>query len=178
MSGNGDLVTGRMVIWSFIIIPAVAAGLIAVIATVDHYVEFFSLSPEQRQEIEAQREEERAVERATAEAQREERRAIRAARKEAEERDQALARQEHRRKGFHCLSGWDGSNRSTVLQVKAVLKDPDSFEHMKTEIAPNVDGWHALRMTYRARNSFGGYNVELIVASIRHTDCRSTISSW
>ena len=79
---------------------------------------------------------------------------------------------EDRRKGFHCLSAWDGSQRDVVAQVKAGLRDPNSFEHAETKITPvNEKGYHAVIMTYRARNGFGGMNAGRAIASVRQSDC-------
>tara|TARA_R110002072_G_scaffold38314_4_gene110891 strand:+ start:2964 stop:3470 length:507 start_codon:yes stop_codon:yes gene_type:complete len=80
-----------------------------------------------------------------------------------------------REKGFHCLSAWDGSNRSTVDQVKAALRDPDSFEHIETSIYGNDAGEHGLWMDYRAQNGFGGMNVERIYARVDHESCEARV---
>jgi hypothetical protein len=81
------------------------------------------------------------------------------------------------RKGFHCLSGWDGSNRSLVDQIKQQLRDPDSFQHDETRITPEKDGKHTVFMRYRAKNGFGGMNVETAVAEVDHNTCDATIIS-
>lgn len=78
-----------------------------------------------------------------------------------------------RQKGLHCLSGWDGANRSTKTQVQAALRNPDSFEHIDTAIYPNDDGEHGLWMTYRAENGFGGMNVERMYARVDHDTCEA-----
>ena len=78
-----------------------------------------------------------------------------------------------RQKGLHCLSGWSGANRSTVDQVKAQLRNPDSFEHVETKIYGNDGGEHGLWMTYRAENGFGGINVERIYARVDHESCNA-----
>ena len=80
-----------------------------------------------------------------------------------------------RQKGFHCLSAWDGSNRSTVDQVKAGLRNPDSFEHIETSIHGNNEGEHGLWMEYRAENGFGGMNVERIYARVDHESCEARV---
>ena len=70
----------------------------------------------------------------------------------------AAQKVEDQRKGFHCLSSWDGSHRATVNYIKENLKDPDSYQHIKTSITPvDKEGNHILIMRYRAKNSFGGY---------------------
>lgn len=75
--------------------------------------------------------------------------------------------------GEHCLSGWDGSNRDLVRQVKAGMREPDSFEHVETRIFGNDNGEHGLWMTFRARNGFGGMNVEKVYARIDHESCKA-----
>lgn len=80
-------------------------------------------------------------------------------------------------KGFHCLSSWDGSNRSTETQVKAMMRNPDSFEHIETKIAPVKDGKHVLLMQYRAQNGFGGMNVATAVANLDNATCDATVVS-
>lgn len=75
--------------------------------------------------------------------------------------------------GEHCLSGWDGANRDLVRQVKATMREPDSFEHIDTRIYGNDKGEHGLWMTFRARNGFGGMNVEKIYARIDHESCNA-----
>lgn len=58
-----------------------------------------------------------------------------------------------------CFSAWDGSNRELVASVKGKLRDPSSFEHVGTRYKDR--GTHLeLVMQYRARNGFGGMNVE------------------
>lgn len=86
-------------------------------------------------------------------------------------KDYAETAEEHR-KGFHCLSAWDGSNRDLVARVKAKLRDPGSFEHVETRIGPvDSDGRHRVFMEYRARNGFGGMNVEHEDGTLRNSDC-------
>jgi len=79
--------------------------------------------------------------------------------------------------GLHCLSSWDGSNRSTKSQVKAMMRNPDSFEHIETKIAPANEDKHALFMQYRAQNGFGGMNAATAMASVDNVTCDATILS-
>lgn len=85
---------------------------------------------------------------------------------------------EQRERGFHCLSSWDGANEDVIQHLKRQLKDPSSFEHIETRIAPiNERGAHALIMSYRAKNSFGAYDAGTVVASLRNWNCKiETIS--
>ena len=67
---------------------------------------------------------------------------------------------ERKEKGFHCLSAWDGSHYHFEHSLKRRLKDPDSYEHIETRVTKKgTDGLHSLYMTYRAKNSFGGFVV-------------------
>ena len=96
--------------------------------------------------------------------------------KEAERKREAAAKQaaadEERRKGFHCLSSWDGSHRELKKAVVAALRNPDSFEHIQTLITPRTaNGQHRITMEYRAQNGFGGMNVEYQVAMISGDTC-------
>lgn len=92
----------------------------------------------------------------------------------------AVARKEaeKKRKGFHCLSSWDGSHRAVKKYTEERMRDPDSFEHIETRITPvNENGKHTLLMTYRARNGFGGMTVGEVMATIRNSDCSATVLS-
>jgi len=53
------------------------------------------------------------------------------------------------------------------------MRDPDSFEHVETRIYGNDNGEHGLWMTFRARNGFGGMNVEKVYARIDHDSCKA-----
>jgi hypothetical protein len=80
-----------------------------------------------------------------------------------------------RQKGFHCLSEWDGANRSAVRQVRELMRNPKSFEHIETKIYGNDGGEHGLWMTFRAENGFGGMNVERIYARVDHETCEARL---
>ncbi|MBX4954755.1 SHOCT domain-containing protein [Rhizobium lentis] len=111
-----------------------------------------------------------AADRAAADAKAKQQAAIEAA---AENAEQA----EKRRKGFHCLSVWDGSNRALVDAVTKSLRDPSSFEHDETRISPvNPQGQHFVTMTFRAKNGFGGTNVGVATGMIRQSDC--ALMNW
>ena len=85
---------------------------------------------------------------------------------------------EEKRKGFHCLSAWDGEHWDFTRDVKNLMRDPDSFEEIETRITPvNDEGFHNILMTYRARNGFGGMNVGEALGLVRNSDCRATILS-
>jgi hypothetical protein len=77
-----------------------------------------------------------------------------------------------KRSGLQCLSKWDGSFRPLVKIVRERLREPSSFEHIKTLIGPiNQDGQHNVFMEYRARNGFGGMNVETASAKVANSGC-------
>jgi len=68
------------------------------------------------------------------------------------------------------FSAWDGSHTKLYLLVKNNLKDPDSLEHINTRYIKhrdkdgNFNNIITVNMSYRAKNSFGGYVVEQISA--------------
>ena len=59
-------------------------------------------------------------------------------------------------------SEWDGSVRQVEQWFDKNLKDPDSFEAVEWGKVVKLDDGlgFAVRCKYRAKNSFGGYNVE------------------
>ena len=64
---------------------------------------------------------------------------------------------EERRKGFHCLTEWDGNHDGLEVLVKDQLNDPGSMETHSTRITPvNADGKHIIFMEFSAKNAFGG----------------------
>ena len=166
-------------------------GLLVALAIVGH----LTTTPEERAEREAlaeaqraERERQEAAEEAEIERQRadlakrrEEERAERE-RREAEERaererQRAAEEVEKKRKGFHCLSPWDGSHRDLVEQLKRQLNDPSSFEHAETRVTPvDENGEHRLVMEYRARNAFGTLILQRLSATYRNSDCE--VVTW
>lgn len=81
-------------------------------------------------------------------------------------------------RGFHCAPTLDGSIPTFVAAVKARLRDPDSFEQIETFIAPvDKNGMHAVRMTYRANNGFGGKNVAEAHGAVMQSNCAAEVFS-
>lgn len=73
---------------------------------------------------------------------------------------------------FNCTSHWDGSVPDVVNAVKNNLRDPSSFEHIETKVSlVSKDDEQVVIMKYRARNGFGGMNVESVVALIKNSNC-------
>ena len=164
---------------------------VVVIAIIGH----LSTTPEERATREAQREAERAEREAQREAEQaedERQRAELARQREAEraererkeaadeaerEREEAAEAAENKRKGFHCLSAWDGSHGDLVRQLKRQLNDPSSFEHSETRVTPvDENGEHRLVMEYRARNAFGALILQRLIATYRSSDCE--VVTW
>ena len=83
---------------------------------------------------------------------------------------------EKKRKGFHCLSAWDGSHRGVKTYVEERMREPDSFEHIETRIMQiNEKGKHTLTMRYRARNGFGGMTDGVAIATINNAGCSAMV---
>ena len=77
----------------------------------------------------------------------------------------------------NCLSPWDGSHRDLTRRVKGQLVDPDSFEHISTRVSPVSAGIHTWRMTFRAKNGFGGMVVNAATGYYQNEGCRGTLVS-
>lgn len=63
------------------------------------------------------------------------------------------------------FSAWSGSHINVVRQVKANMKNPDSFEHVKTTYTEQGDMVLVL-MTYRGKNSFNAVVTERVYAEV------------
>jgi hypothetical protein len=50
-----------------------------------------------------------------------------------------------------------------------------SFQHIETDIQPEVNGKHSITMEYRARNGFGGMEVEEAEGTVDHETCEATL---
>lgn len=92
--------------------------------------------------------------------------------REAEQAAKREEEAEERRKGFHCLSGWDGSHAAFKRQVKSMMRNPSSFEHISTRVTPVSDaGTHTVFMEYRAENGFGGMTVGSATGEYSSANC-------
>ena len=85
---------------------------------------------------------------------------------------------EERRKGFHCLSSYDGSHFDFKYEVQQSLNDPDSFEHVETRITPVLpNGSHLMEMDFRGRNAFGALVLNTAKARVWNDDCEAELFS-
>lgn len=90
----------------------------------------------------------------------------------AQQAQDAAETEARRKKGFNCLSPLDGHQIALILAVKQQLRDPASFEPIETKVGPmDATGKHAITMSYRARNGFGGMNVATAVAIMTNEGC-------
>jgi len=98
---------------------------------------------------------------------------------EADARAEREARQaEDRRKGFHCLSNWDGSHRQFVNLVEGQLRNPDSFEHIETRVSPVTGARnHRIEMDFRAENGFGGMVTQTAFGTYLNDGCSPTLQN-
>ena len=154
--------------------------VIIVILIVSSHWEWFAteeqrlrITEEQKLQAELRAKEERLEAKRQAEKER-----LEAKRRAEEARLETVRKKEERRKGFHCLSGWDGSHRAFKAAVKRHLRDPDSFEHIETRVTPaDENGEHRIWMTYRARNGFGGMNVAVATGTYLRHNCNHVLHS-
>lgn len=131
-----------------------------------------------REAIRIEQEAERATESARKETERAEAKAKQDAENLAEKEAELAEAAETKRKGFHCLSAWDGSHANFKREVKSMMREPDSFEHISTRVTPVSDaGTHTVLMEYRARNGFGGMNVGTARGVYKNLDCSHTVIS-
>ena len=92
------------------------------------------------------------------------------------ERKRAAEEAEERRKGFHCLSTWDGHHDGLEELVKNQLNDPSSMEPHETRIAPvNELGQHTIFMDFGARNAFGGVVRNTATGWVDNETCEATL---
>ena len=64
-------------------------------------------------------------------------------------------------------SPWNGSVWQVEHYLKKRLKDPDSFQAVEWGVVvPVPGGTYQVRCVYRAKNSFGGYVVEQVLADL------------
>lgn len=91
--------------------------------------------------------------------------------KREQARKEARANMERRRSGWDCRSVWDGSHPRLVRHIKPMLREPDSFEHISTQVGEAGGGWHKVTMQYRARNGFGGMSIGEVTAEYESGNC-------
>ena len=63
-------------------------------------------------------------------------------------------------------SGWDGSVLAVKHYLQRTLKDPDSFEAIEWSAVLKLCDGYAVRLKYRAKNSFGGYVINHTVFTL------------
>ena len=82
---------------------------------------------------------------------------------------------EQRRKGFHCLSLWDGNHDLFEGLVRNKLNDPSSMETFETRVSPVENGKHEIIMEFGARNAFGGMVRKLAIGTYDHKTCEPAL---
>lgn len=82
------------------------------------------------------------------------------------------------------FTSWDGSHIQLKKHIKNNLKDPNSFEHIKTTFTPeplkDIDGneYISVTMEYRAKNSFWWYVVEKYKAFYSIEGLSIKVENW
>lgn len=82
------------------------------------------------------------------------------------------------------FTSWDGSHIQLKKYIKNNLKDPNSFEHIKTTYTPtpitDIEGneYITVNMEYRAKNSFWWYIVETYKAFYSIEGLPIKIDNW
>ena len=101
------------------------------------------------------------------------------AKAKAEKAAKAFEDREERRKGFHCLSAWDGNHDGLEKLVRDRLNDPGSMKTYETRITP-VDTdergtGHYITVDFGARNSFGGMVRTNAYGWVDHETCEAIL---
>ena len=93
--------------------------------------------------------------------------------KRIENEKQIAAAQEIVKKGKERMekikrqfSSWDGSHIQLERILKKNLKDPDSYQHIESSYKFLDNGNIKVYLKYRAKNSFGGYNIGVIAGEV------------
>ena len=74
--------------------------------------------------------------------------------------------------GRHCLDPATGMHPAVTAYARARVRDPASFEHVATELAPvNLQGQHLLKLTYRTRSENGGPRQMSETFVMQNSDC-------
>ena len=83
---------------------------------------------------------------------------------------------EDKRKGFHCLSPWDGNHDGLEALIRDEIRDPNSMETIETRITPvNANGNHTVSLTFRSRNGFGGMVRSTAFGTVDNDTCKATL---
>ena len=81
---------------------------------------------------------------------------------------------EEERKGFHCLSQWDGNHEGLEALVRDELNDPGSMKTYSTRITPvDENGYHTIIMDFGANNAFGGMVRNAAVGLVDNETCEA-----
>ena len=84
---------------------------------------------------------------------------------------------EDERKGFHCLSPWDGNHSGMEALIREKMNDPDSMKTRTTSIAPVQGGIHAIKVDFTGKNALGGTVRHTANGFIDHDTCEATLWS-
>ena len=94
----------------------------------------------------------------------------------AERRAENAEKAEERRKGFHCLSEWDGNHDGLEALIRDRLNDPGSMETIATRIAPaDAQGDHRIQLDFTAQNAFGGRVRSTAYGWVSQATCEATL---
>ncbi len=83
---------------------------------------------------------------------------------------------EEKRKGFHCLSDWDGNHDELERLVRQRLNDPGSMETYETRIGTVQQGRHRIVMEFGAKNAFGGMVRSTATGWVDNESCEATLT--
>ncbi len=89
----------------------------------------------------------------------------------AKQREEA----EDKRKGFHCLSSWDGNHSAFNELIKDEMHDPGSLKVYETGISPDEDGQHTIRVQFGGTNMFGAMVRQTAYGTVSNSTCEAEL---
>ena len=76
------------------------------------------------------------------------------------------------RQAKHCLSPLDGSNYYVDSYLSKRMRNPDSYEHIQTNVTDvDAQGHHEFIVNFRAENGFGGMTSGMAIGKFSNESC-------
>lgn len=83
--------------------------------------------------------------------------------------DSAEVKAEKKKFASYCFK--DGKNSDINYEISKRLRDPKSFEHISTTSSAVENGSNVVKVSFRAKNGFGGYTQSSAVVTINNFTC-------
>lgn len=90
------------------------------------------------------------------------------------EREPAVAKASSKARppyGGCLMRGLNNQSYAFAQRVKDTMRNPDSFDHVRTHAGPVINGSFPVTMIYRGTNGFGAVDTATASGEIRVSDC-------